>query len=479
MIGAGPAGLTASWHLARLGKDVVVLEQDAVHVGGLACTMEHAGHRFDVGPHRFYTKSDGVKAMWRAMLPDQFVEVSRLTRIWYEGKFYPYPLALGATLRQFGIVRSLRALFSCLAARVAPRGPEASFEDWTINRFGVVLYRAFFKTYTEKVWGTPCAQIHKDWAAQRIRGLSLLELVKNALPFSRKAPVKSLIERFDYPRRGAGQLWEAAKDEIERRGGRVLLDARVVRVERERGAIRAVITSNGTRHEGTHFHVTMTLKEFVAALDPPAPPEIRAAADGLRHRDFITVAVIVPRKGLFPDQWIYVHDPSVRVARITNPANWSEEMSPRDTTALGLEYFCDRGDDLWSMDDSALVALAARELKTIGLVKDDLPRDGSVHRFVDAYPIYDDGYRERRETLKAWIAGNLSNAYPAGRKGLHNYNSQDHAMMTATYGVRNATEEARLDPWSINTEDEYAEEGAGKREIEERLVPRKIGELDA
>lgn len=475
VIGAGPAGLTAAWHLALLGKSVVVLEEDPHHVGGLARTMQFEGHRYDVGPHRFYTKSERVQEMWRAMLPEPFQQVLRLTRIFFDRKFFPYPLEVGPTLRGIGALRALRCGASFARARLRPRAPERSFEDWIVNRFGLELYRIFFKTYTEKVWGIPCSEIDKDWAAQRIRGLTLTELALNALFPKRRGQVKSLIERFDYPRLGAGQLWEAVARDVESRGGRVLLGRAAQRLLWSGRTLRAVRTENGEVHEGTHFHVTMTLNDFAHALEPAPPEAIARAGAALRHREFVTVALVVPRKGLFPDQWIYVHDPAVRVARITNFVNWSREMACGDTTVLGMEYFCNAGDALWELSDPDTLALASRELHAIGLAADAAPKRGRVHRWKNAYPVYDDRYRENRAALKQWIAATFDNVYPAGRKGLHNYNSQDHAMMSGTLQVRNAVEGTRFDVWEINTEQEYAEEGDAKREIEERLVPRRRG----
>ncbi|MGQ0552856.1 MAG: NAD(P)/FAD-dependent oxidoreductase [Planctomycetota bacterium] len=473
VIGAGPAGLTAAWHLVRAGQPVLLLEAEDEHVGGLARTHRWDELRYDIGPHRFYTKSPAVQRMWAEMLPSGYVTVERLTRIYYERRFYPYPLKIGETLRNFGALRALRAGASFVGSRLRPRAPEVSFEDWAVNRFGRTLYEAFFRTYTEKVWGVPCAEIHKDWAAQRIRGLSLLELVRNALPGLRRE-VKSLVERFDYPPLGAGQVWETVRDEVRARGGEVRLGARVVKLRHAGGALVEALTADGARHTGSHFHLTLTLKDFVEALDPAPPPEILAAGRGLRHRDFMTVALSVPKAGLFPDQWIYVHDPGAGVARITNYANWAPGLSPGDRTVLGMEYFCTRGTPPWSLPDDEVVALASRELHAIGLSPDPAPRPGRVHRLLDAYPVYDGDYRAHRETLKAWIAGALRNAYPAGRKGLHNYNSQDHAMMSATLNVRNALEGTHFDPWAVNTEQEYAEEGEAAREIEERLVPRRV-----
>ncbi len=473
IVGAGPAGLTAAFTLAQLGRRVLVLEAEREHVGGLARTHRFDELRYDVGPHRFYTKSRAVQDLWAAMLPGQFVTVERLTRIRYEGRFYPYPLRIGETLRNFGLLRAALAGGSFIGARLSPRRPEVSFEDWAVNRFGERLYRAFFKTYTEKVWGVECSQIHKDWAAQRIRGLSLAEIVRNALP-GRKREVKSLIERFDYPRLGAGQMWEAARDAVLAREGELRLGARVVGLRHAGGRLVEAVTEDGARHAGAHFHLTLTLKDFVEALDPPPPDAILAAGRALRHRDFMVVALVVPKAGLFPDQWIYVHDPSVAVARITNYANWSPQLAPGARTMLGMEYFCAAGRPPWSLPDAELLALASRELHAIGLSPDPAPRAGAVHRLLDAYPVYDGEYARHRETLKAYIAATFRNAWPAGRKGLHNYNSQDHAMMSAVINVRNATEGTALDPWSVNTEQEYAEEGEARPEIEERLVPRGL-----
>lgn len=453
-----------------------MLEADAESVGGLARTLEHRGHRYDVGPHRFYTKSDEIRGLWRRMLPHDFVEVERLTRIWFERSFYPYPLSIRATLAGMGVVRSGRAVASWLAARAAPRRPERSFEDWVVNRFGRELYTSFFKTYTEKVWGVPCSSMNKDWAAQRIRGLSLASVLRNALlPRRGGAGPKSLIDRFLYPRRGAGQLWEAVRDDVLSTGGRVEMGRTVVGLLHDGSRVRAVRTADGEVHEADHVHATMTLESLVEALDPPPPPPVLAAGRGLRHRDFMTVTLLVRRDALFPDQWIYVHDPGVHVARITNFANWNAEMSPPgDTTAISMEYFCTRGDALWTMSDHDLLELAARELADIGFGDAVGSVEGRVHRSLDTYPVYDDDTRTHRATLSAWIAENLTNVHPAGRKGLHNYNSQDHAMMTGLLSARNASEGTAFDVWSVNTEAEYAEEGDARPEIEQRLVPKRL-----
>jgi protoporphyrinogen oxidase len=481
VVGAGPAGLTIARQLVRTDEEVLVLEADPRYVGGLSRTVTYEGHRFDVGGHRFYTKSERIDELWHEMLPGEFVEVERLSRIHYDGRFFPYPLELGPTLRTLGLRRSARIGASYLRARLAPRQPEQSFEDWIVNRFGRELYRTFFKTYTEKVWGMPCHEISKDFAAQRIRGLTFLGAATSWPRRWTRAgdgeKVKTLIERFTYPRLGPGQLWEAVRDDVVARGGTVEMGRRVVAVHRDRDRRKAVAveTAGGTRYEADVFYSTMTLRDLVTQLRPEPPRDVRDAARHLRFRDFLTVAVVVERPRLFPDTWIYIHDPHVRVGRIQNYKNWSADMvGDPAVTCLGLEYFCNRGDPLWAMGDDELVAMAGRELQALGLVDAADCRDGCVLRVTDAYPVYDADYLRHRRTIRSWLAANVTNVFPAGRGGLHNYNSQDHAMMTGLLAVRNALEGRDFDVWAINTEEEYAETGAASASLDRRLVPAPI-----
>jgi protoporphyrinogen oxidase len=487
VIGAGPAGLTIAWELVRSSEDVVVLEADPHYVGGLSRTVTFQGNRFDIGGHRFYSKSAHINALWREMLPGGFVEVPRLSRVHYDGRFFPYPIELGPTLRALGPRRSARILASYVRARVRPRRPEVTFEDWIVNRFGRELYRTFFRTYTEKVWGVPCTEISKDFAAQRIRGLTLGEAVGHRLRQlagrhrgpSSNGEVKTLVDRFVYPRRGPGQLWEAVRDEIEVRGGRVLLGQRVTALDHDARTrtITGVTTEDGGRHTADRVYSTMTLRDLVAQLRPAPPSEVIDAARALRFRDFLTVAVVVDRPRLFPDTWIYIHDPGCRVGRIQNYKNWSPDMvADPALTCLGLEYFCDRGDPLWTMADADLVALAGRELETLGLARAAECRDGVVLRVPDAYPVYDAHHAAHRRTIRRWLEESAVNLHPAGRGGLHNYNSQDHAMMTGLLSVRNALDGTDHDVWAVNTEEEYAESaGPGDTPaLDRRLVPRPV-----
>ena len=470
--GAGPAGLTVAWELARRGEPSVVLEADPKYVGGLARTVRYKSHRFDIGGHRFYSKSNEITALWQEMLPSEFIQVPRLSRIYYNRTFFPYPIAIMPTLAGLGIVRSARMALSYMKARLFPRKPEVSFEDYIVNRFGYELYNTFFKAYTEKVWGMSCKKMSKDFAAQRIRNLSFLSAVRNALfPPKKGKELKTLIRTFAYPRHGPGQLWESVQAQAEAEGAKVVMGKKVTKVRHQNGVVTAYETADGEVYEGEHFYSTMPLRELILALDPPAPPEVQASARALHYRDFLTVALMVRKPDLFPDNWIYVHDPSVHVGRIQNYKNWSAAMvGEPGMTCLGLEYFCNEDEPLWNLPDADLVKLAGQEVEKIGLAKADDCFDGEVVRMRRAYPVYDGEYMGHRERLKAYL-GTFRNLQCAGRGALHSYNSQDHSMMAAIYCVRNVFEGGTLDPWMINTEEEYAEEGELKKKFEERLVP--------
>jgi protoporphyrinogen oxidase len=474
VIGAGPAGLTAAWELTKLAKEVHILEADPRYVGGIARTVTYKGNRFDIGGHRFYSKSAEINRLWQEMLPHDFIQVPRLSRIYYNQHFFSYPIEVRATLLGLGLGGSCKIGLTYLWARLRPRQPEVSFEDWIVNRFGYELFSTFFKTYTEKVWGMPCSEISKHFASQRIRGLSLSEAIKNALfPPKDNSSIKTLIKTFTYPRLGPGQLWERVRDEVLAHGNRLELGKTVVTMHHRDGHMIAVETQDGCVYEASHFYVTMPLKDFVNALNPPPPPEVLQAGNALRYRDFLTVALVVEQSHLFPDNWIYVHDPGVHVSRIQNYKNWSPDMVVDPAiTCLGMEYFVNEGDQLWAMTETDLIRMAAQEVEQIGLAKASDCRDGCVVRLRKTYPVYDEHYQQHRQTLKHWCNAYFKNVYPAGRGGLHNYNSQDHSMMMAILSVRNMCQGTLFDVWAINTEDEYAEEGQARPEIEVRLAPR-------
>ena len=476
VIGAGPAGLTAAWELTRRGCDVMVLEADDTYVGGLSRTQVYRGNRFDLGGHRFYTKSPRIAELWRELLPDDLLQVPRISRIHYRGSYFPYPIDLGITLRRLGLRSSAAVSASYLRAIARPRRPEASFEDWIVNRFGRRLFDTFFKTYTEKVWGMPCSEISKDWAAQRIRGLSFSSAVREVIGHRRDDDgPKTLISSFTYPRLGPGQLWEQVRDAVLANGGEVVHGTRVVRLHRGPTGVTEVETHDGNRYPADHVYSTMPLRDLAGVLEPSAPATVREAGTALGFRDFLTVAVVVDHPAVFPDTWIYVHDPNVSVARIQNYRNWSADMvQDPTTTCLGMEYFCNRGDDLWEMDDSDLLRLAASELDALGLVDAERCIDGQVIRVPDAYPVYDHDYERHRLTIRRWLDESVPNLHPIGRGGLHNYNSQDHAMMTALLAVENVLDGADHDPWAVNTEEEYAETSSGRPGAGARLVPQRL-----
>jgi len=463
VIGAGPAGLTAAYELARAGHPPVVVEKEAT-VGGLARTEQHQGFHFDLGGHRFFTKVPEVKALWREILGDEFLRRPRLSRIYYDGRFFDYPLKPWNALSGLGPWQSVLVGCSYLRWQLFPYRVEDTFEQWVTNRFGRRLFRTFFESYTEKVWGVPCTELKAEWAAQRIKDLSLWTAVRSM--FMRpQTTITTLIEEFDYPRLGPGMMWNAARAAVTARGGSVATASEVTAVERDGMRVRAIVTGgNGTgpervhRIEGTDFLSSMPLPDLVLRLDPPAPDAVRDAAAHLSHRAFLTVCLVVDAPELFPDNWIYIHDPDVRVGRIQNFKNWSPAMVPdASRTSLGLEYFCNEGDDLWSMPDDELVALGRREVAKIGLARAEDVSDGCVVRVADAYPVYDASYRDHLATVRAYV-DRLENLQTIGRNGLHRYDNQDHAMVTGMLAVKNALDGERHDLWSVNTEQEYHEE---------------------
>ena len=481
-IGAGPAGLTAAYELVKNGVSVQVLEASPDRVGGLSRTERYKGFAFDIGGHRFFSKSREIEELWTEVLAEEMLDRGRLSRIYYKGRFFDYPLKALNVLRNLGPTNVLLALSSYARAKIRPIPDARSFEDWTINAFGRRLYRTFFKTYTEKVWGIPCSEISADWAAQRIKGLSMLSLIKATLLPNRRGPrervIKTLIDAFRYPKNGPGQMWETMTQRVRDRGGDVLLGAEVRQIVRDSGGIREVVVQrNGTveRFAASHFLSSMPVRELVEALSPAPPREVLEAARSLKYRDFLTVALIVDQAEVFPDNWIYIHDPGVHLGRIQNFKNWSPFMVPEPgLTCLGLEYFCNEGDDLWSLGDSDLLALGRGEIARIGLVDSARVIDGCVVRMKKAYPVYDENYAEHVAVVRSFLEREAANLQLIGRNGMHKYNNQDHAMMTGLLAARNILG-ARFDVWKVNSDAEYHEEG----EVEDaaRSVPRAIPPL--
>jgi protoporphyrinogen oxidase len=490
VIGAGPAGLTTAYSLAKGGRSVIVLEQDPVYVGGISRTVEHNGFLFDIGGHRFFSKSKEVVDLWNEILPDDFLDRPRLSRIYYGRKFYAYPLKALEALRNLGVFTSALCMASFAWAKLRPTPDAKTFHQWVRNQFGERLFRIFFKTYTEKVWGMSCDEISADWAAQRIKGLDLWSAVKDGLKRSfggsKPAPaggpvVKTLIESFRYPRRGPGMMWEACAAKVEGFGGNVRLGRRVASLHWDASlrlwTVQAVLADGSTEtYAAQHVVSSAPIAELLAGVTPTPLSVIHARE--LKYRDFLTVVLISPETVGFDDNWVYIHDPAVKVGRVQNFRSWSPEMIPdARSSCLGLEYFCFEGDGVWAAPDEELIALAKREIADIGLLDPEKVTDAAVVRQAKAYPVYDEHYAHHVEMVRVDLKTNYPTLHLVGRNGMHKYNNQDHAMMTGMLTALNIMAgEARHDVWSVNEDAEYGEAGvSGAREAlkSERLVPRR------
>lgn len=490
IIGAGPAGLTAAYLLSKNDVDVTVLEADPVYVGGISKTATYKGFHFDIGGHRFFSKSKAVEDLWSEILPDDMLVRPRSSRIFYGGKFFTYPLKPFEALLKLGIFQSILCILSWLKARLLPVRNPRNFEDWVSNQFGRRLFNTFFRSYTEKVWGMSCKEISADWAAQRIKGLSLGSAIKNALfpqrqPKDRTKVIKTLINSFRYPRKGPGMMWEACAEKTMAMGGRVEMAAKVTSCSYNE------VTSTWSVHfkdrqdetrtlEADHVISSAPLRELVQGLSPKVSDRTLRAAESLRYRDFLTVMLILKDRQKFDDNWIYIHDPSVKVGRVQNFRSWSPEMIPDpDKACYGLEYFCFEHDGLWDSKDEELIALAKRELTKIGLAEEGDVVDGCVVRQKKAYPVYDDEYARHVNTVREELEDRFPNLHLVGRNGMHRYNNQDHAMMTAMLCTENILADTRLyDLWQVNGDAEYLEGGPVPVEEQHgaalRLVPMRV-----
>jgi protoporphyrinogen oxidase len=482
-IGAGPAGLTAAYLLGKAGRSVTVLERDPRYVGGISRTETYKGFAFDIGGHRFFSKSEEVEALWDELLGEDFLQRPRKSRIYYRNRLFDYPLRAGDALAKLGPIEAARCVASYLAVTINPPRTIRSFEDWVVSRFGRRLFEIFFKTYTEKVWGMPCSEISADWAAQRIKGLNLFQAVwRSLLPQRSGTPrgqvIKTLINAFRYPRRGPGMLWEAAAAKVLGHGNAVRMGMSVTGLARDPASglwtVEAV-DAEGAAQRFTAGDVisTMPMRELVRAIRPALPDPALAAAEALRYRDFLVVALVLKDRERFDENWIYIHDPGVKVGRIQNFKSWSPDMVPDpELTCYGLEYFCFEGDGLWAAPDEELVARASRELVQLGLAEASDILDGTVIRQPKAYPVYDAEYERHVATIRAALDADCPGLHLVGRNGMHKYNNQDHAMMTAMLAVENILAGApRFDLWRVNQDAEYHEEA---KEQGGRAVPQRV-----
>jgi predicted dehydrogenase/protoporphyrinogen oxidase len=459
ILGGGPAGLTAAYILGRRGRPGMVFEADGT-VGGIAKTIEFNGFRFDLGGHRFFTKLQPVERLWQEMLGDEFLTRPRLSRIYYDGKYFDYPITAKDVVARLGLWESARCALSYLWAARHRNDDAHTFEEWVTTRFGRRLYDAFFRSYTEKVWGIPGSQIRSLWAAQRIKNFSLGRAILTILGFG-KRNVTTLIEEFQYPRLGPGQMWEAFAADAEDRSIPVYLKQRCVAIKHSDNRVNSIVVQrNGSTDEHLVDSVvsSIPLSELILGLDPPAPPPVQAAARALRYRDLVLVALMTSEPEPFPDNWIYLHDPGTRAGRVQNYGVWSEGMVQPGMTCLGVEYFCFEGDEIWNMTDEQAVELAKGELARVGLIDPSKVTDGVKVLIPKAYPMYDHAYEEAVETIRGYLQ-RFENLETCGRNGLHRYNNQDHSMWTAILATLNIVDGTAHDVWSVNTEADYLEEG--------------------
>ena len=461
IVGAGPAGLTAAYQIGKASGTATVLEEDTV-VGGISRTAQREGWRFDIGGHRFFTKVTAVSDLWHEILDeDDFLLRPRMSRIYYDGKFYDYPLKATNALRNLGILESILCVLSYVWVRINPPKDQTHFEGWVASRFGWRLYKKFFKTYTEKVWGIPADELQADWAAQRIKNLSLFKAILNAvLPRRNQKEITSLIEEFEYPKFGPGMMWEKCHELVNEKGSQVLFEHKVNHFSHKDGkvvSVQATTPDGSVEFDADSVISSMPLPHLLQAMNPPASEQALNAAASLTFRDFLTVALIVPEENGFPDNWIYIHSEEVRVGRVQNFGQWSPYLVKEGRTCLGLEYFVNIGDDLWNSNDEDLVAKATKELGVLGLVEPGLVEGGYVVRMPRAYPMYDNEYQENVEIIRSWLNQHAKNVYPVGRNGMHRYNNQDHSMLTAMLSVENIYG-ASHDIWQVNVEEDYHEE---------------------
>lgn len=519
IIGAGPAGLTAAYELLSRGSGFEVTILEASHdIGGISKTVNYKGNRIDIGGHRFFSKSDRVMQWWLDMMPvqkgvDASLSISyhgrktelhvhegpdpdksnevmlvrrRLSRIYFLRRFFNYPVTMSLdTIRNLGIVRIAKIMSSYAWVNLFPRNPEVTLEDFFINRFGKELYLTFFKDYTEKVWGFKCSEISKDWGAQRVKGLSISKTLWHAIRklagiskenhIGQKRTETSLIEQFLYPKLGPGQMWELVAEKVKALGGRIVFDRTVVGIHGSPDTITAVEAGDAKGVNETYMadmvFSTMPIKDLFEAFRFEVDQSVKHIATQLPYRDFITVGLLCSElevkntlktyptdNNRVPDNWIYIQERDVKIGRLQVFNNWSPYMvANSDNTWIGLEYFCNEGDDLWSLDDPDFINMAIGELEKIGILNREKVLDSTIIRMKKTYPAYTGTYKDFDRIIDFFEG--MKNIYPVGRNGMHKYNNSDHSMLTAMTAVDNilAGTNSKKNLWKINTEEEYHE----------------------
>ncbi len=460
ILGCGPAGLAAAYSLCYKKVRATVFEKSST-IGGISRTEKLGDYYFDLGGHRFFSKNRAINKIWKDLLGTDFLSRSRKSRIYFRKKFFDYPLKPINALSNLGLINSFFILTSYLYAKIHPVTDETTLEQWVTNRFGKRLYEIFFKTYTEKVWGIPCTAIAADWAAQRIKGLSLLKAIKNSIIPSHNK-IKTLTDSFHYPKYGPGMMWEAMAEKSISRGSNIRLNSGVQKIFHDKEQITAIeVFENGEKRriDGSHFISSLPIRELLLNMHPAVPDAILQEANKLQYRDFITIALIIDKKNLFQDNWIYIHDPDVKVGRIQNFKNWSPWLVPdQDKTCLGMEYFCNEGDSIWNMQDEELRNIATRELVSLELINNEAIEGYKVVRVPKAYPIYDANYKNSIAVIQKFLNG-FKNLQLIGRNGMHRYNNMDHSMLTGMLAAENICSDTKSENlWNINEDTDYHEE---------------------
>lgn len=467
ILGAGPAGLAAAYTLTKQGQPVVVVERDA-RVGGLAKSIEYQGFILDYGPHRFFTKLAPVLKLWNEVLGEDQVTVNRLTRIYYGGKYFSYPLKALEALFALGPIETTKILTSYAKAQLFPNKNPRNFAEWVTGKFGKRLFQIFFEGYTEKLWGIRCTEISADWAAQRIKGLSLLKAARNAL-FGNDGKVKTLIDQFQFPKYGSGQLYDKIADYLRSQNQSVLLNTEVVQVHHDNFQVTQVtLRDRATGEESTvdcgGVISSIPISFLVQQIQSPPPQQVITSAKSLKFRNTVLVYLMVEGTNLFPDNWLYINDPTVHLGRVTNFANWSEYMLPnRHQTPICCELWCNYDESMWRQPETELIQQAERELRQIGLLHDEKVSSGFVVRLPRTYPIYAGNYKAALADIQGYLQ-QFSNLQLVGRYGAFKYNNQDHSLLMGIMAGENVLSPGKHDLWTVNSDSEYHEEAkAGEK----------------
>ena len=457
VIGAGPAGITAAYELAKAGIYVEVFEA-APQVGGLAKTIDLWGQKVDLGPHRFFSNDARINKVWLEVAGKDYRMVDRLTRIYYKNKFYFYPIKAGDALKKLGFFKSAACMFSFMWQKVVPTKQDGTFENWVVSRFGRKLFSIFFKTYSEKLWGISCKELDADFAAQRIKKLSLWEAAKNAITGGKNNKHKTLVDQFAFPTGGTGMIYDRMKEYVVSKGNKVYLETPVKRVLSKDGKVTSLELENGHIHEFDHVISSMPLTLLVNRL-PETPQNILDLTKSLKFRNTILVYLHVQGKDLFPDNWLYVHSTDLKMGRITNFRNWVPEiLNGKESTIVVLEYWCNDEDPEWSDSAEKWIELGKLELNKTGLIKGAPITEGHVHKISRCYPVYSRGYKDQLKPVEEYLSS-VNGLSVIGRYGAFKYNNQDHSILMGILAAENLAKNTNHNLWEINTDyEDYQEQ---------------------